>query len=186
MPKVYLALSRSRGTNQIRNLLDPLEPRLFYPVFSSTLHLEKAGHLKAYRFFEGCLWVPLDGTDYFRSSKIHCPNCSVTRHTTGKVSYSHKVLTPVVVAPGNPRVIALEPEFIGPKARAKKQDCELNAAKRWLECNAALAAKKAIILGDELFSKEPFCQDLLTYGFHFILVCKPDSHKTLYEWVTSL
>jgi hypothetical protein len=36
-----------------------------------------------------------------------------------------------------------------------------------------------------LFSKEPFCQDLLTPGFHFILVCKPDSHKTLYEWVAS-
>jgi hypothetical protein len=36
-----------------------------------------------------------------------------------------------------------------------------------------------------LFSKEPFCQDLLTYGFHFILVCKPDSHKTLYEGVAS-
>ena len=28
-PKVYLALSRSRGTNQIRNLLDPLELGLF-------------------------------------------------------------------------------------------------------------------------------------------------------------
>lgn len=64
MPKVYLALSRSRGTNQIRHLLDPLEPRLFYPVFSSPFeHLEKAGHLKAYRFFEGCLLVPLDGTE---------------------------------------------------------------------------------------------------------------------------
>ena len=64
MPKVYLALSRSRGTNPIRNLLDPLEPRLFYPVFSSTFeHLEKAGPLKAYRFFEGCLLVALDGTE---------------------------------------------------------------------------------------------------------------------------
>jgi hypothetical protein len=50
--------------NQIRNLLDPLEPRLFYPVFSSTFEqLEKAGHLKAYRFFEGCLLVALDGTE---------------------------------------------------------------------------------------------------------------------------
>jgi len=172
--------------NQIRNLLDPLEPGLFYPMFSNTFeHLEKGGHLKGYRFFEGCLLVPLDGTEYFRSSKIHCPNCSVTHHTNGKVSYSHKVLTPVVVAPGNPRVIALEPEFIVPQDGAKKQDCELNAAKRWIERNAALAAKKAIILGDDLFSKEPFCQDLLRHGFHFILVCKPDSHKTLYEWVAS-
>src|ERR671914_936245 len=42
--------------NQIRNLLDPIAPGLFYPVFSSTFeHLEKAGYLKRYRFFEGCL-----------------------------------------------------------------------------------------------------------------------------------
>src|ERR671923_746674 len=92
--------------NQIRNLLDPIAPGLFYPVFSSTFeHLEKAGYLKGYRFFEGCLLVPLDGTEYFRSSKIHCSHCSVTHHTNGKVSYSHKILTPVVVAPGNPRVL---------------------------------------------------------------------------------
>jgi hypothetical protein len=110
----------------------------------------------------------------------------VTHHTNGQVSYSHKVLTPVVVAPGNPRAIALEPEFIGPKARAKKQECELNTAKRWIERNAALAAKEVIISGDQLFSKEPFCQDLLRHGFHFVLVCKPDAHKTLYEWVASL
>jgi hypothetical protein len=89
----------------------------------------------------------------------------VTHPTNGKVSYSHKVLTPVVGAPGNPRIIALEPEFIVPKARAKEQDCELNAAKRWVERNAALAAKKVIILGDELFSKEPFCPDVRT---HFV------------------
>jgi hypothetical protein len=168
--------------NQIRTLLDPIAPGLFYPVFSSPFeHLEKAGYLKGYRFFEGCLLVPLKGTEYFRSSKIHCSHCSVTHPTHGQVSYSHKVLTPVVVALGNPKVLALEPEFIGPKARAEKQDCELNAAKRWVERHAALAAKKVILLGDDLFSKDPFCKALLLHGFHFILGCKPDSHQTLYE-----
>ena len=121
MPKAYLGSRRSRGTDQTRNLLDPTGPELFYPVFSTTFEqLEKAGHLKSYRFFEGCLLVPLDGTEYFRSSKIHCSHCSVTHPTHGNVSYSHKVLTPVVVAPGNPRVIALEPEFIVPQDGAKK------------------------------------------------------------------
>jgi hypothetical protein len=50
--------------NQIRNLLDPLAPSLFYPVFAGAFeHLESAGYLQAYRFFEGCLLVPLDGTE---------------------------------------------------------------------------------------------------------------------------
>src|SRR2546430_4129442 len=60
--------------NQIRNLLDPLEPRLFYPVFSSTFeHLEKAGHLKAYRFFEGCLLVPLAQLSQLRHIETENP-----------------------------------------------------------------------------------------------------------------
>jgi hypothetical protein len=42
--------------NQIRNLLDPTGPELFYPVVSNPFeHLEKAGHLKSYRVFEGGL-----------------------------------------------------------------------------------------------------------------------------------
>jgi hypothetical protein len=34
----------------------------------------------------------------------------------------------VIVAPGNPRVIPLEPEFVTPQDGHEKQDCE-NAAK---------------------------------------------------------
>jgi len=52
--------------------------------------------------------------------------------------------------------------------------------------NAELAKHKVIILGDDLFSREPFCQLILSKGFHFVLVCKPDSHKTLYEYVDYL
>jgi len=91
----------------------------------------------------------------------------------------------VIVSPNNHQIISLEPEFITPQDGSIKQDCELNAAKRWIERNEQLAKKRAIILGDDLFSREPFCKLLLSKGFHFILVCKPDSHKTLYEWVDS-
>jgi len=172
--------------NQIRNILDPITPDALYSVFSAAFEeLENHGYLEPYRFFEGCYLLPIDGTEYFRSSKIHCENCSQTCHKNGKVSYSHKVLTPVLAAPDNPRVIPFEPEFIIPQDGTEKQDCELNAAKRWIERNEHLAQKQIIILGDDLFSREPFCLLLLQKGFHFILVCKPDSHKTLYEWVES-
>ena len=172
--------------NQIRNLLDPIAPSYLYPIFSVAFEeLEKQGHLEAYRFFQGHLLLPIDGTEYFRSSKIHCKNCSETHHKNGKVSYYHKVLTPVVVAPENAKVIVLEPEFVVPQDGEEKQDCELNAAKRWIERNGSLAKKKVIILGDDLFSREPFCKLLVSKGLHFILVCKPDSHKTLYQWVES-
>jgi hypothetical protein len=102
------------------------------------------------------------------------------------VSYSHKVLTPVVAAPGNSKVIVLEPEFITPQDGSAKQDCELNAAKRWIERNSSLSARKVIITGDDLFSRDPFCKLLLGLGFRFILICKPSSHTTLYQYLAEL
>jgi hypothetical protein len=42
-------------------------------------------------------------------------------------------------------------------------------------------AGKAGGLGDDLYRNQPFCACALKHGFNFILVCKPDSHITLYE-----
>ncbi len=72
-------------------------------------------------------------------------------------------------------------EFITPQDGSAKQDCELNAAERWIERNSSLSARKIIITGDDLFSGDPFCMLLLTHGFHFILICSPSSHTTLYQ-----
>ncbi|WP_287125169.1 hypothetical protein [Desulfobacter sp.] len=128
--------------NQIRNLLDPVAPEHIYPLFSGVFEaLESHGHLEGYRFWENYFLIPIDGTEYFRSSKIHCDNCSVTHHKNGKITYSHKALTPVLVTPNNSKVLSLEPEFVTPQDGAVKQDCELNAAKRWIERNEQLANK---------------------------------------------
>jgi hypothetical protein len=51
----------------------------------------------------------------------------------GKTNYFHSVLTPVVVQPENETVISLAPEFIVPQDGHEKQDCEMQAAKRWVE-----------------------------------------------------
>ena len=180
-------ITQIMSDNQTRNILDPITPDRFYPIFSESFdQLENAGYLDDYRVVNDCLLVPIDGTEFFRSSKIHCENCSVARNSNGTVSYSHKVLTPVVAAPGNNKVIALEPEFITPQDGSAKQDCELNAAKRLIERNSSLSARKIIITGDDLFSRDPFCKSLLINGFHFILVCKPSSHTTLYQYVAEL
>jgi hypothetical protein len=90
----------------------------------------------------------------------------------------------VIVAPAHPHAIPLRPEFITPQDGHTKQDGEIAAAKRWLEKNAAhYAPLRAILLGDDLDSHPPFCRRTLRHGFDFILVCKPDSHTTLYHWV---
>ena len=91
------------------------------------------------------------------------------------------------MAPGQPQAIPLRPEFILPQDGHTKQDCEIAAAKRWLEKNGATYSPlKATLLGDDLYSHQPFCRRTLRHDFHFIFVCKPDSHTTLYNWVNLL
>jgi hypothetical protein len=181
-------MTRIPSDNHIRNLLDPIPPHTMFPIFSYALDaLHELGHLQPYRSINGDLLVALDGTRYFSSSKIHCNNCNVTHHKNGTVTYSHSVVTPVIVAPGNPRVIPLEPVFITPQDGHEKQDCENAAAKRWLsEYGARYRALGVTILGDDLYCKQPLCEAFIREGLNFILVCKPDSHKTLYEWVAGL
>jgi len=62
------------------------------------------------------------------------------------------------------------------------QDCEQAAGKRWMTQHAAtLVPHHVTLMGDDLYSKEPFCALALQQGFNFILVCKPDSHTKFYE-----
>jgi len=174
--------------NQTRNLLDPVPPGTVLPVFEAVVQaLHAGGQLQKYRSINGDLLVAMDGTQYFSSTKIHCPQCHVTEHSNGTITYSHSVVTPVIVAPGNPQVIPLEPEFITPQDGHKKQDCENAAAKRWLaQYGPRYRALGITLLGDDLYCKQPLCEAIAEQGLNFVLVCKPDSHKTLYEWVAGL
>jgi hypothetical protein len=181
-------LSEIPSDNQIRNLLDPVNPKFVAPVYRQIfLALEQAKVLEKRRSFANQLLVAIDGTEYFSSKAIHCENCSHRELNHGKMNYFHSVLTPVIVQPGNETVISLEPEFIVPQDGHEKQDCEIQAAKRWVEKWGDFYAKRGVtILGDDLFSRDRFCQALKGKGLHLLLVCKPDSHPFLSETVDFL
>jgi hypothetical protein len=181
-------LSELPSDNQIRNLLDPVSPEYVQPVYRHIfLEMEGTDVLKRRRSFANQLLVAIDGTEYFSSKAIQCENCSHRELSNGKTNYFHSVLTPVIVQPGNETVISLEPEYIIPQDGHEKQDCEIQAAKRWVEKWGDFYAKRGVtILGDDLFSRETFCRALKDKHFHFILVCKPDSHTHLYQTVDFL
>lgn len=169
--------------NQIRTLLDPIAPRYFHPVFFEVFaHLEQQHVLDPFRVLDNQLCVALDGTQYFSSQALHCQNCLTRQLSNGHTLYYHTAITPVIVCPGHAQVIALAPEYIMPQDGHDKQDCEQAAGKRWITQHAAtLVPHHVTLLGDDLYSKEPFCSLALQQGFNFILVCKPDSHIKLYE-----
>ena len=149
--------------------------------------LRQHGVIESFRSLNGTVPIALDGTWYGSSQNLNCDNCSFQEHKNGDTTYYHSAVTPVIVAPNQPHAISLRPEFILPQDGHAKQDCEINASKRWLQNNAAYYAPlKATLLGDDLYSRQPFCRQTLLHGFHFLFVCKPDSHTTLYDFVALL
>jgi hypothetical protein len=170
--------------NEIRTLLDGVEPGSFREVFGKNLALaEREGVLDKYRVLDGGVLLALDGTWYFASKKVHCEHC--LHKTKGKdTTYYHSALTGAIVRPGSNSVLPVMPELITNKDGEEKQDCELNAGKRWLSnYEKEYAWLKPTLLGDDLFSNHPFCTAVLKSNMSFIFTCKPTSHPWLTETV---
>ncbi len=174
--------------NQIRNLLDPLSPAEFAPQFEWIWkRLSRLGGLRAYKTSLKTRLIALDGMVYHSSTKIPCQNCSTRRDRTGKTHYYHAALLPLMVQPDMEHVLACFPEMITPQDGAEKQDCERNAAKRWLSNWSHLFTPQSITyLGDDLFCNQPLCQQVIAQNQYFLFVCKPDSHVELYRWLATL
>ncbi len=174
--------------NHIREMLDEVAPKEIYPLYDEILEaLRQQDVLKLFQTFGGTTPVALDGTWYFSSGKIHCDQCSTINHASGSTTYYHSAITPVIVAPGQKHAIPLRPEFIVPQDGHEKQDCEINAAKRWMDKEAgryvAALNGNVTFLGDDLYAHQPFCRRILLHDGHFIFTCKPDSHTYLTEWI---
>jgi hypothetical protein len=172
---------------QTRNLLDPAAPSYLREPFWEIHHLvQLSGYLDGYRHVAGTLLLSFDGTRFFSSEKIHCDQCTVYHYENG-TAYAHMVLAAVVSAPGQPHVLALEPEFVTPQDGHDKQDCEQQAIKRWVTRNARRFEDWSVtVLTDDLHSHQPLCELLLEHKLHFILTCKPESHLTLYQEIELL
>jgi hypothetical protein len=180
-------MKRVPSDNHIRNMLDGVAANNFAACYEWLWwELEKKGQLAAFEVMGGRLLVGIDGIQYFYSTKLHCEQCSQSQ-VEGTTRYSHRALTALAVHPDQHEVLPLLPEFILPQDGVEKQDSEMAAAKRWLAKREAwLRAHKTILLGDDLFSHQPFCQLVVDAGLSFILVCKPSSHELLYQWIEGM
>jgi hypothetical protein len=167
----------------IRQMLDGAPPEAFDPLFFKTIAAE--GVLAPFRRLDGRVLIALDGTECFCSRKIHCPRCSTRKRSDGGTEYFHSFLGASIVAPGHQQVLPLPPEFIAPQDGAEKQDCERNAAKRWLARHGpAVAHLRPVFLGDDLFACQSNAAAVQQAGGNFIFTCKPASHQTITEYLT--
>jgi hypothetical protein len=181
-------MERIPTDTHIRNLLDPVSPKELREEFRILLNeLAIDGQLERWRVLNGRLAVSLDGVYYFTSRKISCGQCQTRELGEDNLLYTHSAITPVVVAPGNAHVLPYVPEFILPQDGQEKQDCEVNAAKRWVQREQpTLGRYRVLLLGDDLYSRQPLCTVVLENACDFIFVCHRDSHPALYAVVDAV
>jgi DDE_Tnp_1-associated len=173
---------------QMRDVLDQLNTESLQPIFSDFLsRLQRSGHLASFSALDGHYLISLDGSEYFSSYRLNCPQCLEAKNSKGEVRYHHNILQAAMMHPNMRQVLPLAPEFIEQQDGHAKQDCEINAAKRKVaKIRNAHPKLNIIIVGDGLFSKQPFINELKTNRMSYILVAKPTDHKTLFEWVEDI
>jgi hypothetical protein len=94
-------------------------------------------------------------------------------------------LAGAIVHPDHKEVIPLLPEPIIRQDGAAKNDCERNAAKRFLvKLRQDHPRLPLIIVEDALSANAPHIQELKRHRLHFILGVKEGDHKHLFAYVT--
>lgn len=169
----------------MREILDPVCPESLRPVFKRVFtQLQRGKALESMVFLEGYYLLALDGTGYFSSKTIHCASCLRKVHRNGSVTYYHHMLGAAIVHPDMRAVIPLMPEAIVQHDGTAKNDCERNAAKRFVaKLRQDHPHLKFLITEDSLSSNAPHIEALHAHGLHYILGVKAGDHAFLFQQV---
>jgi hypothetical protein len=169
----------------MRERLDPLSPKWLRPVFKNVFRqLQRGKALEELVFLDGHYLLALDGTGYFSSSTIHCASCLHTVHRHGAVTYAHQMLGAAIIHPDVRAVIPLMPEPIGQDDGMDKNDCERNAAKRFVvKLRQDHPHLKFIVTEDSLSSNAPHIETLQQHELHYILGVKEGDHTFLFQQI---
>jgi hypothetical protein len=169
---------------QMRARLDLIHPDVTRSAFTQLFSLLQRGKiLESFCFMDKYYLISLDGTGYFSSSTIHCSNCCTKEYRDGQITYHHQILGAALVHPDHRVVFPFAPEPIIKADGDKKNDCERNAAKRWIEkFRREHFLLRGVILADGLSSNEPFIADLKRNDLSFILIAQEPDHKYLFDW----
>ncbi len=171
----------------MRQRLDEVDPRALRPCFTKLFaELQRTKKLEPYQYVENKYLLSLDGTGFFSSKKVHCEQCCQKKHKNGSTTYYHHMLQAALVHPDLKQVIPLAPEPMSQQDGHTKNDCELNAAKRFLNDFRREHPKLPVtLLGDAIYANEPFITALKQHDMSFILNVKPKKHTWLFDYFSS-
>jgi Transposase DDE domain len=170
---------------RMREILDPVSPESFRPLFKSVLQQWPRGKaLEAMMCLDGHYLLALDGTGYFSSKTIHCASWLHTVHRNGAITYYHQMLGAAILHPEKREVIPLMPEPIVKQDGTDNNDCERNAAKRFVaQLRQDYPHLKFIVTEDSLSSNAPHIQTLQDHDLRYILGVKAGDHAFLFQQV---
>jgi len=169
----------------MRERLDPVSPASLRPSFTSVFRqLQRGKVLEEMMFLDGYYLLALDGTGYFSSPTIHCASCLHKVHRNGSITYYHQMLGAAIIHPDFRAVIPLMPEPIVKQDGTAKNDCERNAAKRFLgKLRQDHPHLNFIVTEDSLSANAPHIETLHAHGYHYILGVKEGAHAYLFTQV---
>lgn len=138
--------------------------------------------VEEYRYWQGKTIVSVDGVEHFSSKKVHCEHCLQKQHKGSQITYSHQMLSAVLVHPDKREVFPMRCEPIINTDGCVKNDCERNAAKRLLEgLRQSYTQEKFLLVADALYANGPYIEQLQGDGHSFIIGIKPDGNKALFS-----
>ncbi len=171
----------------MRNVIDDADTEeAFRPIFQGMFNkLQRGKHLEQYQTLPGKYLLNVDGTQYYSSSKISCKHC-LTRGTKSKQYSCHQALQGAIVKSGLRQVIPVMPEEIRAQDGNVKEDCEVNAFKRFLVNFRKDHDKLGIIINaDALYATTPVINIIHEHRANYIFKIKSANHKTLMQNVAS-
>jgi hypothetical protein len=169
----------------MRERIDPVSPESLRPVFKSVFRqLQRGKALEPLTFLDGHSLVALDGTGSCSSKTIHCASCLHKVHRNGSITYAHQMLGAAIIHPDMREVIPLMPEPIVPQDGTANNDCERNAAKRFIvKLRQDHPHLTFMVTEDRLSSNAPHIETLHDHGCHSILGVKEGDHAYVFNQV---
>lgn len=185
--KSIFHITQTPSDTTVRAILDEVPTESIKELFTPYIQkLDNEGILDDYKYL-GRLLVPLDGTQYFKSNKVHCPCCLTKQHQNGTVTYHHNALAACIVHPEHKEVFPIGIEDIVKQDGQTKNDCELNSAKRLIPQIIKNTCGYPLLLGgDAIYANGPMIRftrqqaEEHQVAINFIFSIKPKSQAYLF------
>ena len=188
--KTIFQIGQIPSDTQMRSIVDEIDPARLKNIFPAFLRwIQHKKLLKAYEFFshKGCEYylTSVDGTGFFSSNEIQCDACLTRKSSkTDMVTFHHQMLTAAIIHPHLKTVIPLAPEAIIRQDGATKNDCEMNALKRWVQSFRKDHPQLKIILNlDGLYGNNKIVSLLRGAQIPFIIVVSDSLQTGLFDYV---